>query len=212
NGSYCDLFAGNWVADDANPQYQYSCSVIDPGFNCLRFGRPDTNYLRYRWQPANCQIPRFGGAEFATRLRGKSVLFVGDSLGRNQWESLICLISSGLSSSSPTQFIRGDPLSSFRFLEFGVTISFYRAPYLVDVDSMEGKRVLRLDEIRGNGNAWTGADILSFNTGHWWTHSGSLQGWDYMEVGGTLYADMDRMAAMERGLRTWAHWVDSNVD
>lgn len=110
------------------------------------------------------------------RMRGKSVMFVGDSLGRNQWVSLICMISAGLSPSSPTQMIRGDPLSTFKFLEYGLTVSFYRAPYLVDIDSVQGKRVLRLGEIRGNGNAWTGVDVLSFNTGHWWTHRGSLQG------------------------------------
>lgn len=60
--------------------------------------------------------------------------------------------------------------------EYGVTVSFYRAPYLVDIDSVQGKRVLRLDDIRGNANAWAGVDVLSFNTGHWWTHRGALQG------------------------------------
>ncbi|KAL8057406.1 hypothetical protein ABFX02_04G181400 [Erythranthe guttata] len=145
-------------------------------------------------------------------MRGKSVMFVGDSLGRNQWESLICMISAGLPAASPTQIIRGDPLSVFKFLEYGITVSFYRAPYLVDIDSVQGKRVLRLGDIRGNGNAWTGVDVLSFNTGHWWTHKGALQGWDYMDVDGTLYQDMDRLVAMERGMRTWANWVDSNID
>lgn len=27
-----------------------------------------------------------------------------------------------------------------------------------------------------NGNAWVGADVISFNTGHWWSHTGSMQG------------------------------------
>jgi len=36
--------------------------------------------------------------------------------------------------------------------------------------------------------------------------------WDYMESGGTFYQDMDRLVALERGLRTWAKWVDSNID
>lgn len=55
-------------------------------------------------------------------------------------------------------------------------MSFYRAPYLVDIDTIQGRRVLKLDDIRGNANAWRGVDLLSFNTGHWWTHKGSLQG------------------------------------
>lgn len=33
-----------------------------------------------------------------------------------------------------------------------------------------------------------------------------------MEAEGALYQDMERLVALERGLRTWAKWVDANVD
>lgn len=33
-----------------------------------------------------------------------------------------------------------------------------------------------------------------------------------MDADGTLYQDMDRLVALERGLRTWAEWVDANID
>jgi hypothetical protein len=115
-------------------------------------------------------------------------------------------------------------------------VSFYRAPYLVDIDVVQGKRVLMLDAIAENAEAWRGADVLSFNSGHWWTHTGTLQGfvlssllaqstefhaqiltyvqcrWDYMGEGGQYTADMDRMVAFQRGMTTWASWVDLNVD
>ncbi|WJZ89098.1 hypothetical protein VitviT2T_008344 [Vitis vinifera] len=212
NQSTCALFMGTWVRDDAYPLYQFSdCPFIDAEFNCQMYGRPDTDYLKYRWKPTNCELPRFNGLEFLLRMKGKTVMFVGDSLGRNQWESLVCMISTAVPR-SPTQIIRGDPLSTLKFLEYGVAVSFYRAPYLVDIEAVQGKRVLRLGDISGNGNAWTGVDVLSFNTGHWWSHKGSLQGWDYIEMDGTLYQDMDRLVAFEKGLRTWARWVDTNVD
>ncbi|XP_062172944.1 protein PMR5-like [Alnus glutinosa] len=213
NQSTCALFAGNWVRDDTYPMYQSSnCpTIIDSEFNCQMFGRPDSDYLKYRWKPLNCELPRFNGVEFLLRMKGKTVMFVGDSLGRNQWESLICMIQTA-APTTQTQLVRGDPLSTFKFLDYGVSISFYRAPYLVDIEMFQGKRVLRLEEISGNGKAWGGVDVLSFNTGHWWTHKGSLQGWDYMESGGKYYQDMDRLAALDKGLRTWANWVDNNID
>lgn len=55
-------------------------------------------------------------------------------------------------------------------------VAFYRAPYLVDIDAVDGRRVLKLEEISKNARAWMSADVLSFNTGHWWSHKGSLQG------------------------------------
>ena len=54
--------------------------------------------------------------------------------------------------------------------DYGVNISFHRTPYLVDIDVVQGKRILRLEETDKN------VDVLVFNTGHWWSHQGSLQG------------------------------------
>ncbi|KAM7501788.1 hypothetical protein LguiB_000692 [Lonicera macranthoides] len=161
--SSCNLFMGSWVYDTTYPMYNSSaCSIIDQQFNCQFFARPDSDYLKYRWKPSDCQLPRFNGLDFLLKMRGKTVMFVGDSLGRNQWQSLICLTSTSVPG-SPTQMITRDPLSTFKFLEYGVSLSFYRAPYLVDIDSVQGKNVLRLDYI--SGDTWRDVDVLSFNTG-----------------------------------------------
>lgn len=59
NQSTCALFAGTWVRDDSYPLYQSSsCPIIDPEFNCQMYGRPDSDYLKYRWRPLNCELPR----------------------------------------------------------------------------------------------------------------------------------------------------------
>lgn len=59
NQTTCALFMGTWVHDDSYPIYQSSaCSIIDPEFNCQMYGRPDSDYLKYRWKPANCELPR----------------------------------------------------------------------------------------------------------------------------------------------------------
>jgi hypothetical protein len=42
---------------------------------------------------------RFNGTDMLERLRGKRVIIVGDSLNRNQWESLACLLYSSIPSS-----------------------------------------------------------------------------------------------------------------
>ncbi|KAK7396213.1 hypothetical protein VNO78_17053 [Psophocarpus tetragonolobus] len=36
--------------------------------------------------------------------------------------------------------------------------------------------------------------------------------WDYIELGEKYYQDMDRLATLERGMRAWANWVDTNID
>lgn len=35
---------------------------------------------------------RFNGEEFLVRNKGKKIMFVGDSLSSNQWQSLVCML------------------------------------------------------------------------------------------------------------------------
>ncbi|CAN6207591.1 unnamed protein product [Urochloa humidicola] len=211
----CDLFQGRWVADKSYPLYDASaCPFVPDVFDCRRNGRPDDAYLKFRWSPANCRLPRFDGLDFLRRWRGKTVMFVGDSLSMNQWVSLACMLHAAAAAGGParTTLTAGEPVSSVRFEDYDLVVALYHTTFLVDVVREEGfGRVLKLDSMR-NATAWLGAHLLVFNTWHWWTYRGASQVWDYVQDGNNTYRDMDRLTAFSKGLTTWARWVDANID
>lgn len=56
----CDMYEGSWVRDDSYPLYiAGSCPYIDEPFNCFRNGKSENLYEKYRWQPKNCNVPRY---------------------------------------------------------------------------------------------------------------------------------------------------------
>ncbi|MCO5570521.1 hypothetical protein L7F22_024244 [Adiantum nelumboides] len=90
----CDLWTGRWVRDKKMKLLytNNSCPVLTATQNCEGNGRPDKNYVKWRWQPQGCDLPQFDVHRFFRLLRGKKLAFVGDSVARNHMESLMCIL------------------------------------------------------------------------------------------------------------------------
>ncbi|KAL4205322.1 hypothetical protein AMTRI_Chr01g114040 [Amborella trichopoda] len=89
----CDLYHGKWVYDQTGPLYtNNTCPVITQMQNCQGNGRPDKEYENWRWKPHQCDLPHFDSKKFLELMRGKTLAFVGDSVARNQMESMMCIL------------------------------------------------------------------------------------------------------------------------
>lgn len=91
--SDCDLYHGKWVYDSTGPLYSNnSCPVLTQMQNCQGNGRPDKDYENWRWKPSQCDLPRLDPKKFLELMRGKTLAFIGDSVARNQMESMLCIL------------------------------------------------------------------------------------------------------------------------
>ncbi|KDO36106.1 hypothetical protein CISIN_1g036625mg, partial [Citrus sinensis] len=152
----------------------------------------------------------FDGRDFLRRYKGKKILFVGDSLSLNQWQSLACMLHASVPQTNFT-ISRTNGVSTFTIPEYDISVKLDRNAFLVDIVKEKIGRVLKLDSIK-HGDAWKGYDMLIFNTWHWWLHKGSKQPWDYIQEGNNIQKYMDRLVVFNKGLTTWGKWVDSSVD
>ncbi|XP_057507972.1 protein trichome birefringence-like 2 isoform X1 [Actinidia eriantha] len=219
----CDLFDGRWVKDDVKPYYPAgSCPYIDRDFDCHLNGRPDDGFLKWKWQPYACDISSLNATDFLERLRGKKLVFVGDSLNRNMWESLVCVLRHHVRNKKRVYEISGrrdfkkKGLYAFRFEDYNCSVDFVGTPFLVRQSSFKGRNgsfeTLRLDLMDQTTLMYRDADVVVFNTGHWWTHEKTSKGEDYYQEGNHVYPRLKVLEAYKRALTTWARWVDKNID
>ncbi|EPS65682.1 hypothetical protein M569_09098, partial [Genlisea aurea] len=227
----CDYSAGKWVRDPREG-YDENCPFLDPGFRCRRNGRSDDGYRKWRWQPHGCDLPRqyivfarrFDAEEFLRRGSNRVVVFAGDSIGRNQWESLICMAAEGVADKKSIQEENGNPITkhkgflSVKFRHHNLTIQYYRVPYLVAVDRpppgspAKVRGAIRVDKLHWFSKKWAGADAIVFAAGHWWNPDKTIKSGHYFQEGDKVNMTMEATEGFRRSVKTLQHWIYDTVD
>ncbi|KAL0338135.1 UNVERIFIED_CONTAM: protein trichome birefringence-like 34 [Sesamum angustifolium] len=179
----------------------------------------DFKYQNWRWQPHDCDLPRFNGTALLEKIRGKKLVFVGDSLNRNQWASMLCLIESSIQHSSPKLVNRDGNMFIFQATDYNATIGFYWSPFLVESNSDDPyrhhvkDRIIRITAIEKHAKHWTDADILVFNSFMWWLEPTMTLLWGSFGSPDAIYKRVEmRLRLYEMALNTWAEWLEININ
>ncbi|TXG66792.1 hypothetical protein EZV62_008067 [Acer yangbiense] len=214
--SGCNVFEGSWVWDNVTyPLYtEESCPYLVKQTTCRRNERPDSFYQNWRWQPNDCKLPRFDPLKLLDILRGKRLMFIGDSVQRGQFESMVCMVQSVIPEGKKS-FHRIPPMKIFKAEEYNASIEYYWAPFIVESISDHAtkhtvlKRLVNLDSIAKHGKSWEGIDVLVFESYVWWMYKPTIN---------ATNGDPDNIeeynvtAAYKLALETWANWLESNIN
>ncbi|KAL8196785.1 hypothetical protein R6Q57_024487 [Mikania cordata] len=216
----CNVGEGKWVYNGSfEPLYtDLSCPYLDRQVSCVKNGKNDSRYRQWEWQLDDCILPRFDARVALDKIRGKRLMFVGDSLQRGQWQSFVCLVEF-LIPKEHKSMRRGKVHSVFKIKDHNATIEFYWAPFLIEsntdlkIIADPKKRIMRVDSIEKHAKHWIGVDVLVFNTYVWWMTGYKLKSiWGSFANGEDGYEELEAPVSYRIALRTWANWVDSNVD
>ncbi|KAI3875598.1 hypothetical protein MKX03_001549 [Papaver bracteatum] len=219
--SSCDLSSGKWVYDNSTyPLYsEKQCSFMFDEVACEKFGRKDLSYQNWRWQPNQCDLPRFNAKALLERLRGKRMVYVGDSLNRNQWLSMVCLVESVIPSELKSVNGSGS-LRIFNAIEYNATIEFYWSPLLVESNSDDPsthhwpEKIVRAQAIEKHAIHWMDADILVFNSYLWWRSRPKMKvlwgSFEHPNEG--TYKEVEMLRSYEMALKTWSDWLEIHVN
>ncbi|RZC44652.1 hypothetical protein C5167_037599 [Papaver somniferum] len=184
----CDLFKGRSIPELNGPLYtNWSCSTIPESKNCQLNGRKDVDYMNWKWKPDDCELQRFDAKKFLSIVLCKKLAFIGDSVARNQMESLLCLLSQG---ETPKDIYKDyeDRFRIFYFPAHDFTLTVFWTSFLVvgeDKGIVNGSTTnvlhIHLDKIDVNwAQKLPGVDYAVISIAHWYFRK------NYLYEGGQL--------------------------
>ncbi|CAL9150032.1 protein trichome birefringence-like 16 [Musa acuminata AAA Group] len=229
----CNYAKGKWVSHERRPLYSgFGCKQwLSEPWACRLTQRKDFSYEKFRWQPESCDMPEFEGSKFLRRMQDKTIAFVGDSLGRQQFQSLMCMVSGGEQRSDVEDvglqygFVTGPDAArpngwAYRFPSTNTTILYYWSATLCDVESLNvsdpaTNYAMHLDRptsfLSQNLHRF---DVLILNTGHHWNR-GKLNAnrWE-MYVNGAPNTDKKLApmgSAKDFAVHSVVKWLDGQL-
>ncbi|XP_040951730.1 protein trichome birefringence-like 16 [Gossypium hirsutum] len=229
----CNYAKGKWVVDDRRPLYSgFGCKQsLAPMWACSLMQRQDFAFEKLRWQPKGCEMEEFEGPKFLKRMQDKTLAFVGDSLGRQQFQSLMCMITAGKDRSDvldvgneyglvlPPGSTRPNGWA-YRFLSTNITVLYYWSSGLCELEPLDVKDpqteyAMHLDRPPSFLRQFLHKiDVLVLNTGHHWNRGKLRANRWVMYVGGAPNTNK-KIANMGRAKNFTIHntvkWLDSQV-
>ncbi|KAL0373782.1 UNVERIFIED_CONTAM: protein trichome birefringence-like 25 [Sesamum radiatum] len=175
----CNLFLGDWVPEPNGPMYtNNTCQTIEAPQNCMKNGRPDSDYVYWRWKPRDCDLPKFDPNKFLNIMRKKSMAFIGDSIMRNHVQSLLCMLSK-VEKAVDVYHDEAYRNRRWSFPSYKFTVSLFWSPFLTKAHTFEddngvstGLIQLHLDEL---DTLWTkqieNLDYVIIAGGKWFLKS-----------------------------------------
>ncbi|KAK9060838.1 hypothetical protein SSX86_021544 [Deinandra increscens subsp. villosa] len=184
----CNFGKGKWVRADNRPLYSgFGCEQWLSGmWACRLTQRTDFGYEKLKWQPKDCKMDDFTGVEFLKRMQDKTLAFVGDSLGRQQFQSLMCMVTGGKEMPDVEDVGKEYGLVkahgstrpdgwAFRFPSSNTTILYYWSASLCDIEPVDPTSetttdyAMHLDRPPAFLKQFLNRiDVLVLNTGHHW--------------------------------------------